>query len=207
MLSAHTWAQDQDNKKFSFGLQFAVDKTQMQFRLADWVFQNSSELKAIDAEAGLGFSFGTSIEYSISDKLAFRIIPLLSFQENQLVFTAENSQKMSFAIQPKSLGFPIHLVFSPRGQQKMPYFFIGPRIQHHVGDHIDPTVFSINKTELSGDFGVGVQLNFNGFDVFPQLSFTQGFSDMKAIGQSGIYNTAIRSMNRNRLSLSVIVSR
>ncbi len=207
LISTSIWAQDQGNEKFSVGLHIALDQTQMQYRLADWVYQSTSQVKNIDAKARLGFSLGFAGEYHINEKAAFRITPLISFQENRLIFTAENSQMMTFEIQPMSIGLPVHFVFSPRGAQRMPYFFIGPRIQQHLGDQIDPTVFSLNHTDLSGEFGVGIKLHYKWFSIFPQLSFSQGFSDLKAIGQSGIYNNAIRSMNRNRFSLSLIVSR
>jgi len=204
LISTQVFSQDIQEDKFNIGLQISLDQTQMQYRLADWVHQNISELKNIDAKAGLGFSAGISAEYRIGDKTGIRIVPLFSFHNNNLIFTTENNQKMVFEIQPISLGIPIHLVFSPRGTQRMPYFFIGPRIQQHLGRLSDPSVFFVNKTDLSGEFGVGIKLNFYKISILPQLSFSQGFSDLKAIGESGLYNNAIRSMNRNRLSFSIV---
>jgi len=207
LISSTLCAQSAEGKKITLGVQLAVDQTQMQYRLADWVYNAANGLEEIDAEAGLGFSAGLVAEFKLTNKTALRIAPLFSVQNNRLVFTAENNQEMTFEVQPKSIGLPIHFIFSPRGDQKMPYFFIGPRIQQHLGEQIDPMVFSVNPTDLSGEFGVGIKLQYNRFSILPQLSFSQGFSDLKAIGQSGLYNNAIRSMSRNRLSLSVVVTR
>lgn len=200
-------AQDNSNSKFDFGVHLSLDQTQMQYSLSEWVRVGNSEIKSIDARAKLGYAIGFTLDWKINELSAIRISPLFSHQSNRLILVNENNGTQEFNVHPNSIGLPIHYIFSPRGKDRLPYFFVGPRIHHSIGEKIDPKLFSLNPYNLSGEFGVGLKLHQKNFSISPQLSFCQGFTNLKAVGESGLYNNAISSMSRNRLSLSIVVSR
>jgi len=198
-------AQDTEVKRWHLGLLLSLDQNQTDYTLSDWVFQGVDDIKNLDAKAKIGFSGGFAVEYRISNTTSLRFSPLLSIQKNDLIFIDQDNQPKTIAIHPRTIGLPFHFVYAPRGREKIPYFFIGPRWHRQIGKAFDPAIFSISPTNLSAEFGMGMTVYSKVFSISPQLSFSQGISNLKAVGESGLYNNAVRSIRSDRLSLGVII--
>ena len=205
VLSSCLYAQEDQPRKWELGLLLAVDQNQTEYTLSDWVFQGIEEIKNLDTKVGLGFSAGISLEYRLSKNTSLRFSPLYSTQNNSLIFVDQDDNEISFGIHPRTLGFPLHFMYAPRGREKIPYFFIGPRVQTQIGDRLDPAMFSVGKTNIAAEFGLGFTIYSKIFSFSPQLSYSQGLSNLKEVGESGFYNNAIRTIRSDRLSLAVII--
>lgn len=179
----------------------------------DFRFVPKEDLSQVDDFYGYrtvvnpGYSIGIISDIRLNKNLNFRFIPSFANTERRVYFDMTNSitgerGEQERIIESSLVQAPIELRFkTDRIHNHRWYVLAGLTYSHDLASKEnleDPLVFKLNSTDLSYDFGVGMDFYFEYFKFSPQIKAFWGVRDLTVqdgtTAVSGLEGTYSRGM-------------
>lgn len=196
-----------DDRFLSYGFLIGLHTTSYQMKYSD-EFLNIDSLHSIQPRSSPGFSLGFIVNLRVAEFLDLRLLPKVAFYENEIDYFFTDDPKITQLIESTVVEFPIMLKYKSVRRGNLGMYLIGgvkPGIEasaKNVAENEDD-VISIQKTNLSLDFGVGFDLYYPLFKFSPELRFSKGIRNMVGNG-SNDFSKGIQSLNTNTITLYLL---
>ena len=203
-----------DDKPFHFG--FALGFNQPGFYLekkSSHIFIDDS-LQSLLVNSNGGFTLGvvTSVNINQNFKIRF-VLPSLSFQESELVYTYFQQEPKKMSLDPVYLDFPVLLKFrTNRINNFAVYGIVGLRYgidmssQTDVNNSIDEEeqIIKLKKYDFGSEIGGGIDLFLEYFKLGIELKLGSGMRNMHYTipGEETKFDNAIESLRSRVWTLS-----
>ena len=203
-----------DDKPFHFG--FALGFNQPGFYLekkSSHIFIDDS-LQSLLVNSNGGFTLGvvTSVNINQNFKIRF-VLPSLSFQESELVYTYFQQEPKKMSLDPVYLDFPVLLKFrTNRINNFAVYGIVGLRYgidmssQTGVNNSIDEEdqIIKLKKYDFGSEIGGGIDLFLEYFKLGIELKLGSGMRNMHYTipGEETKFDNAIESLRSRVWTLS-----
>jgi hypothetical protein len=196
-----------DDRLLSYGFLIGLHTSSFQLKYSD-EFLNLDTLHSIQPNYSPGFSLGFIVNFRVADFLDVRLLPKVSFYEHDIDYRYTDGTIQKQLIESTVVEFPLLLKYTSvrRGNLKM--YLVGgvkPGIEASAKNAAEneEDVISIQKANLSLDFGVGFDLYYPLFKFSPELRFSRGIRNMLGDG-SNDFSTGIESLNTNTVTLYLL---
>ena len=155
----------------------------------------------------IGFNLGAMYHLQLNERFAIAPQTIISFQNSELNYDLENLAPHTETIQPTTLIFPIHLVFSndKKGKFKSSVL-LGGRYTYDISKKETATKLNLNRSGFSIDLGTGLTIRLKKVNIKPELIYSLGLTNLKPKLTEGLYHSAIKSIHRDKISFRLIVS-
>lgn len=218
VLSMTQYAIGQKFEKNNFGILLSSDFNYLKPTYSDWKEAGiQDELNAVTTQQKLGFTCGLLYKFNLTERLSLIPQTLLSIQESNLNFDVENEENHREVIALAAISFPIHLVWTKHNNKKVnPSITIGGRFIQDITNRKEPPANSaflytdyklaVKKFDMTIDLGTGLEIPLKKMTIKPELLYSFGLVNLKDSGE-GIYNSAISSLNSDKISFRLLFYR
>ncbi|WP_421879052.1 hypothetical protein [Marinoscillum sp.] len=184
-------------QNYSFGCSIS-------FFLTDMAIESGPDT-TMTTSNGYGWSTGFLIDYELNESITFRTLPMTAFYGYKIRHSVGNQEK-SFSKDYTLFRMPILTVFKL-------YDFLNISVGvspnfNLVGrntDKSDPIVFSNKNFDLSAEFGVSHDIEFEMFTMIPQINYSRQLTNW-ADFKDAAYSKSVNKLLRNQISFSLIFS-
>jgi len=196
-----------DDRFLSYGFLIGLHTASYQLKYSE-EFLNLDTLHSIQPKSSPGFSLGFIVNLRIAQYLDLRLLPKVAFYEHSIDYFYTDRTSTTQLIESTVVEFPLMLKYKSVRRGNVGMYLIGgvkPGIEasaKNVAENEDD-IISIQKTNLSLDFGVGFDLYYPLFKFSPELRFSKGIKNMLGDG-SNDFSAGIESLNTNTITLYLL---
>ena len=184
-----------------------IDFNYLKVENSDWsALGLANEINALEAKNNIGFSLGVAYGLRINERFSIEPQSIISFQNSQLNYDLENRASHTETIQPATLIFPVHLVFStPQNEKLTPSIRIGGRYTFDISEEETSTRLDLKSHDFSIDLGAGFTIQLEQFYIQPAFIYSFGLSNLNSENTEEIYHSAIKSIHRDNISFRLTI--
>lgn len=177
---------DKEQKKFLFGISLGYNQPNL---IVDSDFVTDDQVINVK-----GFSVGSLAEMKFTDNISFLSRLGFTFGGGEILFLSDTVENFGYKVIPISLDLSGHFMFKKRGGKLNPYFLIGPSYNKVIRDKDSDLERWSSKSNVTIDFGVGLDYLFKKFIFAPELVYSYGLVDINS-------NSDIESIKMHTISL------
>ena len=197
--------EDMPLKKVEYGIFTQINYGHLHVEETDWdALGISNEINSLETQNRMGFGLGILAKFRLTKLLSIVPQSMLIFQNNRLAFDLENSEDHKENIEPATLAFPLHFVFTQSKWAKWnPSVLIGGRYIYDLSDGGTASRLALKQHDFAIDLGTGVEIRFDKFKMKPELLVSLGMIDLKN-EQADVLNRAIASVHQDQIAFRVL---
>jgi hypothetical protein len=191
-----------DNHKLTYGFVIGIHASKFKMKYSNY-FLNTDSLKSIKPLNFPGFSIGFLINKKVADFFDLRVLPTAGFYENSLKYVYANSEKTKTAAITYA-EMPILLKYKSERRKNFRMYFIGgikPAFEVTNKTDDEKADINIKKTNISLEYGVGMDIYYPMFKFSPELRFSQGLVNMVDDTSTSYYNKPLSSLKTYSVTL------
>jgi len=167
----------------------------------------ANEINSIETQNNFGFSLGLKYDFNITDQFSIAPQTIISFQSSSLNFDLENQDNREEDVEPVTIEIPIHFTFKKISEKRInPVVFGGFRYIYDISNEEDANRLDLKKNDFAIDSGAGLEVKLDKYNLRAEFIYTLGLVNLKN-SNADIFNSAIDSINRDRISFRVILSK
>lgn len=183
------------NKKLYFGITMGYHMSK--FKLVhDESFIYDNSVDKIISTSGPGFTLGIVSNLKLGKYFDLRFLPGLTFADKKLRYTFSDGEEVVKTIESISVDFPLAIRFKsmPIGDMKF-YVLAGLKYGIDLASNAKARraedQVKVMRSDLSYEYGIGLQFFFPLFIFSPEVKFSNGFLDLHARDQNLIYSSTV----------------
>lgn len=190
--------------KVEYGILMQANYGYVHVEQTDWENLGiSDEINSLETQNRMGFGLGIMAKFNLTKLISIVPQSMLFFQNNQLAFYLENLEDHSENIEPVTLAFPLHFVFTKRKWAKWnPSVLLGGRYIFDLSDGGTASRLALKQHDFAIDLGTGVEIKFDRFKMKPELLVSLGMVDLKK-DQADVLNAAIASVHQDQIAFRI----
>jgi hypothetical protein len=191
-----------DNHKLTYGFVIGIHASKFKMKYSNY-FLNTDSLKSVKPLNFPGFSIGFLINKKIADFFDLRVLPTAGFYENSLKYYYSNSSKTKTAATTYA-EMPILIKYKSERRKNFRMYFIGgikPAFEVTNKTDDEKADINIKKTNISLEYGVGMDIYYPMFKFSPELRFSQGLVNMVDETSTSYYNRPLSSLKTYSVSI------
>ncbi|HYG40663.1 MAG TPA: porin family protein [Cytophagales bacterium] len=195
-----------DNHKLHYG--FVIGGHVSKYKLKyNKIFIQDDSIHALKPLNSGGFSIGFLVNKRLGDYFDLRVLPTAGFYENTIKYMYANSaNNISKTVEVTYLEIPLLLKYKSERRKNFRMYLVGgikPAFEVTNKKDDEREHLNIDKTNMSVEYGVGVDIYYPMFKFSPELRFSQGVVDMLSPSGS-VYNRPIDVLRTHSVSLYLI---
>jgi len=173
----------------------------------------NDSLYVLEAVRKPGFGLGIVTDFKLGNNFNIRFIPTLSFISRGFYYRYYNkiskaTTEVNKLVESTQLDFPLSLKFkSERVNNYRWYLLTGAKYSMDLASNKDVTGADIplkfQKTDISYELGLGLDLYLNYFKFSPELKFSFGTNNM-LVQDNTLYSTPINSLKTKTIYISFL---
>jgi len=189
-------------KSHSMGILLSMDYSNLMAKSRE--SNNVPEYTTLETEAGWGFSMGVFYRLRLNENFAILPQAVLAFQDNKVDFRLQNQTTQKVEIQPVTVEFPIHLVFTKNfGKSISPSVALGAKYVHDISEREGDFQQDFNRSNFALDVGGGVEIDFKKFKLKPELLYSFGMTNLKN-NNNDLLNYEVGRVIRDKFSIRIL---
>jgi len=195
-----------DNRLVSYGFLIGLHSSGYSMKYSD-AFATIDTLHSIQPKNSLGFSLGFIVNLRLTQFLDLRILPKVAFYEHTLNYIRISDPVLVETVESTVVEFPLMLKYKSVRRNNFGMYIVGG-VKYGIeasgknkDNKSDEEGLLIQGSNLSLDFGFGLDLYFPLFKFSPELRFSRGLSNMLLSGKSNDFSEGIKSLNVNTITL------
>lgn len=194
------------NRSLYFGISLGFNT--QNFRVVhDQSFIYNDSIQSITSTRGPGFNLGIVGNLSMGDYFDLRFVPALVFGDKRLQYQQRDSL-LSRTIESIILDFPLTVRFKSQPIREVKFYVLaGMKYSLDLASNAkarraDDQV-KVFRSDLSVEYGLGIQIFFPLFIFSPEIKFSQGVMDLHARNPNLIYSSTIDKLFSRTLTISL----
>jgi hypothetical protein len=193
----------------NFGLFGGFGLAKFNLAKSDWSqpsIDYADSLNEITSSSNVSVNFGLTYRIEFNKNLSLRpAIAIIIGETGKLNYERKaTTEVLNFKAVAEYLAIPF--IYRFNSKKIKPYIDLGPTILYHLGQSDETeTKVSLNKFDLLGQIGFGIEIPAKHFKLSPELSFAKGFIDAKK-DNNNLYTNTIASLHRQYFTLSFYFS-
>ena len=167
----------------------------------------ANEINSLETQNNFGFSLGLKYDFNITNQFSISPQTLISFQSSSLNFDLENQDNREEDVEPVTIEIPIHFTFKKISEKRInPVVFGGLRYIYDISNEEEDDRLDLKKNDFAIDSGAGLEVKLDKYNLRAEFIYTLGLVNLKN-SNTDIFNSAINSINRDRISFRIILSK
>ncbi len=202
--------QEVDKKLLHFGFSLGFNSMNMGIKRSfenyqkDTLFADVSKLQP-------GFNVHIISELRLTDNLALRCLPGLSFGERRLVFVKNGSENLKMSLESNFIDFPLLIKYkSKRINNYRPYLLLGGAMRYDLAarkdyDQEGNEWIRLKPLDYYAEIGFGIDWYLVFFKFSNEIKFSMGFRDIlvhEPYDAYPQYTNAIEKLNSYLLTIA-----
>ena len=197
-----------DFQKIHFGFTLGINELNFNVKKNSNTITNDS-LKTLYSKSQKGFNLGIVSNLRIGKYTDLRFVPALIFGERQLEYSFSDSLNTNDVkkIESTLIDFPIYIKYKSERYNNFRAFVIGGlkysldiASQSNIDDEGQKLV-KLNKNDLMGEVGFGLDFYLEYFKFSPQLKLSYGLINLLK-SEDSVYSNSINRLSTNGWMLS-----
>jgi len=197
-----------DFQKIHFGFTLGINELNFNVKKNSNTITNDS-LKTLYSKSQKGFNLGIVSNLRIGKYTDLRFVPALIFGERQLEYSFSDSLNTNDIkkIESTLIDFPIYIKYKSERYNNFRAFVIGGlkysldiASQSNIDDEGQKLV-KLNKNDLMGEVGFGLDFYLEYFKFSPQLKLSYGLINLLK-SEDSVYSNSINRLSTNGWMLS-----
>ena len=197
-----------DFQKIHFGFTLGINELNFNVKKNSNTITNDS-LKTLYSKSQKGFNLGIVSNLRIGKYTDLRFVPALIFGERQLEYSFSDSLNTNEVkkIESTLIDFPIYIKYKSERYNNFRAFVIGGlkysldiASQSNIDDEGQKLV-KLNKNDLMGEVGFGLDFYLEYFKFSPQLKLSYGLINLLK-SEDSVYSNSINRLSTNGWMLS-----
>ena len=197
-----------DFQKIHFGFTLGINELNFNVKKNSNTITNDS-LKNLYSKSQKGFNLGIVSNLRIGKYTDLRFVPALIFGERQLEYSFSDSLNTNDVkkIESTLIDFPIYIKYKSERYNNFRAFVIGGlkysldiASQSNIDDEGQKLV-KLNKNDLMGEVGFGLDFYLEYFKFSPQLKLSYGLINLLK-SEDSVYSNSINRLSTNGWMLS-----
>ena len=192
---------DYDDKKLHYGFLMGLNSSGYRLNQSE-LFINSDSVSSVYPISSTGFNLGFILNYRISDYADLRVLPTVAFYNNAVQFEYKNTTKYQQALFELSIvELPLLFKYKSERRKNNRLYMLGGikpaiRVGSRSGDKSKNSEeqISINRFNLSIEYGFGLDHYFPLFKFAPEIRFSYGILNIYD-QTDNFYSKQIQSMS------------
>ena len=190
-------------KSYSMGILLGVDYSNLIAKSRE-PSNNVLEYTTLESERGVGFSMGIFYRWRLNENFAIVPQAVLAFQDNKVDFRLPNQTTQRVKIEPVTIEFPVHLVFTKNfGKGISPSVSLGAKYIYDIGEREGDFQEDLKRNDLALDVGGGVEIDFKKFKMKPELLYSFGTINLRD-NTNELLNHEVGFIIRNKFSIRMM---
>ena len=195
-----------DNRWLHYGFYLGIEAFQYRLKYSDlFVMAEMDSVISINPAVTYGpVNIGFVVNFRLAEFLNLRLLPKFGINERKIEYTY-NNRKETQIIEAVTMDFPVLLKYKSvrRGNYRM-YLVGGINPSVRVGGKKDTNTeedkISIKDSDLSIEFGFGLDIYYPFFKFSPEIRFSRGIVNNLS-SETNFYNKGIERLTTNSISL------
>jgi hypothetical protein len=195
-----------DNRWLQYGFYLGIEAFQYRLNYSDlFVMPEMDSVISINPAVTYGpVNIGFVVNFRLAEFLNLRLVPKFGINERKIEYTYNNRKEIQI-IETVTMDFPILLKYKSvrRGNYRM-YLVGGINPSVRVGGKKDTNKeeekISIKDSDLSIEFGFGLDIYYPFFKFSPEIRFSRGIVNNLS-SETNFYNKGIDRLTTNSISL------
>lgn len=166
----------------------------------------ADSLNSVTSTSNLSVHMGITYRIEFNRNLSLRpAVTLIIGETGKLKYDRKvTTETLNFKAVAEGLAIPF--IYKLSNKEIKPYIELGPTLLYHLGQAEETGAkVTLNKFDLLGQFGIGIEIPTKHFKLSPELSFSKGFIDAKS-NNNNLYTKTISSLHRQYFNLSFYFS-
>lgn len=169
---------DSDNLRFGFDL--SIGYSNLQVSPVQFVYAKSIEVKN-----GVGGKLGIMMDYKMNDRLSFSPKMDMAFNSARINIVQSGDIRTTYHVQQAGIEIPLLFNYKISDWNPAPYIILGPCLKLPLAS--PKNMLSFNS-DVSIDFGVGMNNAVAYFIFAPELRYSYGLVNLSGVNEIGILN-------------------
>lgn len=195
-----------DNRWLHYGFYLGIEAFQYRLKYSDlFVMAEMDSVISINPAVTYGpVNIGFVVNFRLAEFLNLRLLPKFGINERKIEYTYNNRTETQI-IEAVTMDFPVLLKYKSvrRGNYRM-YLVGGINPSVRVGGKKDTNTeedkISIKDSDLSIEFGFGLDIYYPFFKFSPEIRFSRGIVNNLS-SETNFYNKGIERLTTNSISL------
>ncbi len=197
---------DYDNRWLHYGFYLGIEAFQYRLKYSDlFIMPEMDSIISINPAVTYGpVNIGFVINLRLAEFLNLRLLPKFGINERKIVYTFNGNTETQI-IEAVTMDFPVLLKYKSvrRGNYRM-YLIGGINPSVRVGGQKnagkEDERLSIQDSDLSIEFGFGLDIYYPYFKFSPEIRFSRGILNNLS-SEKNLYNKGIERLTTNSISL------
>jgi hypothetical protein len=196
-----------DKRRLHYGFLVGIHSAAYKLRYSRKFLDSASTPMAINPRFTAGFSLGFIVSYSVGEYFDLRLLPSVGFYDydlsleymdpakNRITSASKTFVEFSALVKYRSVRRKNHRFYIVGGFK--PGIEVTPKTDEYIKDELD-----VENTNLSVEYGVGVDIYYPLFKFSPEIRFSHGLNDMIAIPND--VSRGIKKLTTHSISINLI---
>lgn len=172
-----------DERLLHYGFFLALNYNRTQITRSNYYYATDT-FQTIQANGTGGFALGFLLNVKLADQLSFKVVPSVGFYDYSVLFTKYNGTTIDQTVETTFIETQFLLKYRSIRRKNSRMYLIGgikPAIRAggKKSEPGDPKI-SMNRINLSIDYGAGFELYFPYFKWSPEIRFSHGLLNLNA---------------------------
>lgn len=164
---------------------------------------NMDSVTAIEARYKPGFSLGFILNVKLTDYVDFRFLPQVAFYEHEVEYSYSDQEPQSQLLEATQVEFPLMLRYKSERRGNTRMYLIGginPSFEAKgKNDSESEEKLTLKDTNLSVEFGFGIDIYYPFFKFSPEIRFSKGITNLRDANNS--YSLGLERVSINTVTL------
>ncbi|HYD90898.1 MAG TPA: outer membrane beta-barrel protein [Flavobacterium sp.] len=196
-----------DEKKLYFGISLGFNTSKFRVVHSD-AFTYHDTVAVLNSKGGPGFNLGIISNLKLGKYFDVRFIPTLVFAEKNLNYTMFDNSEARKSIESIFIDFPVSVRFKSQPIKDVRIYVLagmkyGLDLASNAKARRAEDQVKVSRTDISAEYGIGVQFFFPLFIFSPEIKFSQGLFDVHSKDSNLMFSNVIEKLFTRSLIISL----